>query len=238
MLTSYLRTAFESIMTREEHLKIVREDAEGIYSRLNWNVGHMVGMFFILRYPSAVDRSVVPDRIAHHGYDVNGPQALGLTLNEEQRPNHVHELAVMAKRVLVADATELAAETLFRAIQIVHQGRDPYTHASGVSVKFHHLHLPGDSKAGSLLTEEDREFFEECAVPIRDRLRHNNSRTTPKGDEISYEGEPRDHRISVHATWTEGKESAINLHLGLAQNIFETIRSAVYDGLDRAEERI
>jgi hypothetical protein len=213
------------------------KEATSIYSNIQWNLGAMAGMAAIIRKPDLINLSEAPLRMKVDGLDLDALQCFGVALLEKDRQPRADELIAMAKRALLAEATEMAADFLVRAVRIVHNGKDPYEIDDYFSVSMNELWNPNSGKAGSLLTEADRNFFENCAAPLRHLTRHNNARLLPK-KEVNYTGNPRGKQISINLEWEEGVDNNVTLSLSVAHDIFLTTREAVKSGLQDAYSRV
>ncbi len=223
----------------KKKLEQLQKDAHSIYGNIEWNLGGIIGMAVVTANPKLISLSNAPMRIDIDGMSLDGFQCLGLSLLEKDRKPRADELFGLAKRALMCEALEIAADFLVRAVRIVNTDEDPYEIDSYFSVNIRELWNSKSSRAGSLVTKEDREFFEKCAVPLRNCVRHNNGRLLPH-TEIKYSGNPRDKEIEVSFRWAEDDKAnnQIKLSMSLAHDIFLTIWNIVEDGLSKALSEI
>jgi len=215
--------------------KIIRlsSDAKSIFSNIEWNLGALIGMASVVLAPKLVNISNAPLRISADGLDVDGFQCLGVALLEKDRKPRADELLGMAKRVLMCESLEMAADFLTRAVRIAENGKDPYEDDDYFSVDIRELWNPKTGRAGSLIDKSDRKFLEKCAAPLRNIIRHNNGRLPPK-KEIKYSETLRSKKIEISYKWGEGKDNSLKMPLKIAHDIFYIIWAFTDDGLQKA----
>jgi len=215
--------------------KIIRllNDEKSIFSNIEWNLGALIGMASVVLSPKLVNISNAPLRISADGLDVDGFQCLGVALLEKDRKPRADELLGMAKRALMCESLEMAADFLARAVRIAENGKDPYEDDDYFSVDIRELWNPKKGRAGSLIDPSDRVFLEKCAAPLRNIIRHNNGRLSPK-KEIIYSGTLRDKKIEINYKWKEGKDNSLKMPLNIAHDIFYLIWALADDGLQKA----
>ena len=215
--------------------KIVRllNDEKSIFSNIEWNLGALIGMASVVLSPKLVNISNAPLRISADGLDVDGFQCLGVALLEKDRKPRADELLGMAKRALMCESLEMAADFLARAVRIAENGKDPYEDDDYFSVDIRELWNPKKGRAGSLIDSSDRVFLEKCAAPLRNIIRHNNGRLPPKKVMI-YSGTLRDKKIEIDYKWEEGKDNSLKMPLNIAHDIFYLIWALADDGLQKA----
>lgn len=208
-------------------------DERSIFNNIEWNLGGLIGMASVILLPKLINISNAPLRINGDGLDVDGFQCLGVALLEKDRKPRADELLAMAKRALICESLEMTADFLSRATRIAKFGQDPYEEDNYFSVDIRELWNPNEGKAGYLIDLSDREFVEKCAAPLRNVIRHNNGRLTPKRN-ITYSGTLRGKTIDVSYNWKDGEENSIKMSLNKAYDIFNVIRSIVDMGLQKA----
>jgi hypothetical protein len=215
--------------------KIIRllNDEKSIFSNIEWNLGALIGMASVVLSPKLVNISNAPLRISADGLDVDGFQCLGVALLEKDRKPRADELLGMAKRTLMCESLEIAADFLARAVRIAENGKDPYEDDDYFSVDIRELWNPKKGRASSLIDPSDRVFLEKCAAPLRNIIRHNNGRLLPK-KEIIYSGTLRDKKIEINYKWEEGKDNSLKMPLNIAHDIFYLIWALADDGLQKA----
>ncbi len=215
--------------------KIIRlsSDGKSIFSNIEWNLGALIGMASVVLSPKLINISNAPLRISADGLDVDGFQCLGVALLEKDRKPRADELLGMAKRALVCESLEMAADFLARAARIAKNGVDPYEDDDYFSVDIRELWNPKEGRAGFLIDQSDRVFLENCAVPLRNIIRHNNGRLPPK-KEIKYSGTLRSKKIEISYKWEEGKDNSLKMPLNISHDIFYIIWSLTDDGLQKA----
>jgi hypothetical protein len=196
--------------------KIIRllNDEKSIFSNIEWNLGALIGMASVVLSPKLVNISNAPLRISADGLDAD-------------------ELLGMAKRTLMCESLEIAADFLARAVRIAENGKDPYEDDDYFSVDIRELWNPKKGRASSLIDPSDRVFLEKCAAPLRNIIRHNNGRLLPK-KEIIYSGTLRDKKIEINYKWEEGKDNSLKMPLNIAHDIFYLIWALADDGLQKA----
>ncbi len=111
----------------------------------------------------------------------------------------------------------------------------PYEGAEYFSVDFTELWNPNKGKAGSLLTHEQRAFMEQCVVPLRHSIRHNNARLLPRRS-IRYSGTPADRQIAISLEWSAKSANALTLPLNQCHDLFATVSATVTAGLRMAAQ--
>lgn len=220
-------------MSDVQKLKSLISDQQAIYANIQWNLGGLIGMAAIIEYPKLINLADAPLRIDIEGLDVDGLQCLGVALLEKDRQPRANELLAMAKRSLVCESLELAADFLVRSARVHSGGNDPYEEDNYFSIDIRELWNVKPGKAGSLITSQDRSFFENCAAPLRNLIRHNNGRLLPK-KRIVYSGHPSYKPIDVNIEWVPNQDTNIKLSLSLAHDIFITIAGIVESGLNKA----
>ena len=215
--------------------KIIRlvNDGKSIFSNIEWNLGALIGIASVVLSPKLVDISNAPLRINADGLDVDGFQCLGVALLEKDRKPRADELLGMAKRALMCESLEMAADFLTRAARIAKNGIDPYEDDDYYSVDIRELWNPKEGRAGYLIDSSDRVFIERCAAPLRNIIRHNNGRLPPK-KQIIYSGTLRDKKIAIDYKWEDGKDNSLKLPLNIAHDIFYLIWALVDNGLQKA----
>lgn len=128
---------------------------------------------------------------------MDGFQCLGVALLEKDRKPRADELLGMAKRALMCESLEMAADFLARAVRIAKNGKDPHEDDDYFIVDIRELWNLKTGRAGSLIDPSDRIFLEKCAAPLRNIIRHHNGRLPPK-KEIIYSGTLRDRKIEIN----------------------------------------
>ena len=141
--------------------KIIRllNDEKSIFSNIEWNLGALIGMASVVLSPKLVNISNAPLRISADGLDVDGFQCLGVALLEKDRKPRADELLGMAKRTLMCESLEMAADFLARAVRIAENGKDPYEDDDYFSVDIRELWNSKKGRAGSLIDPSDRVFL-------------------------------------------------------------------------------
>jgi len=212
-------------------------DSRAIFNNIQWNLGATVGIASIIINPKLINLNNAPLRIDVEGLDIDGFQCLGVALLEKDRMPRLNEIIAMAKRSLVCESLELAADFLVRASRIMHQGIDPYENDQYFSVDIRELWNSNKGKAGALITHTERQFFENLVAPLRNLIRHNNGKLLPK-KAIQYSGQHYGKPLAVNQEWKEGADNNIKLQLKTAHDIFTIVMATVDDGLGRARTAI
>lgn len=220
-------------MDKLAKLRNLETDASAVYGNIQWNLGGVVGIAAIILNPSLLFISNIPSMISVSGLTLNGNQCLGTALAQQERRDRATELVNAAKRSLICEALELAADFLVRASRISSSGTDPYEDDDYFSSDIKELWNSKANRAGWLIEAADRDFFEMCAAPLRNCIRHNNGRLTPQKS-IVYSGQPRGRSIKLSLQWRKDGENHIELTLSEAHDIFTAIRAIVDTGLQRA----
>jgi hypothetical protein len=208
-------------------------DFEAIFNNIEWNLGATIGIASIVINPKLIYLNNAPLRINVDGLDVDGFQCLGVALLEKDRMPRMNEIIAMAKRSLVCESLELAADFLVRASRIMYQGIDPYEKDQYFSVDIRELWNSNKGKAGELIDRPERQFLENLVYPLRNLIRHNNGKLLPKKS-IRYNGQHYERSLNIDLEWIEGNDNNIVLQLNTAHDIFVTVRHIVEDGFGRA----
>jgi hypothetical protein len=166
-------------MDRLAVLENLQNDAQAIYDNIEWNLGGLMGMAAIIKNPNLLNLTSAPLVLEVDGLSVDGFQCLGIALLAKDRQNRAEELLAMARRSLLCEALEVAADFLTRAAQVSASGMDPYERDNYSSVDIRDLWNSTTGKAGSLIKQVDREFFEKLVAPLRNFIRHNNGKLPP-----------------------------------------------------------
>jgi len=217
-------------MTKTRRINSLLSDSRAIFNNIEWNLGAMVGIASIVINPKLINLNNAPLRIDVEGLDVDGFQCLGVALLEKDRMPRLNEIIAMAKRFLVCESLELAADFLVRASRIMYQGVDPYEKDQYFTVDIRELWNSNRGKAGSLINQPERYFLENIVAPLRNFIRHNNGKMPPKKT-IEYAGEHYGRPLSIDLKWKEGEDNNIKLQLKTAHDIFIIVMSIVDEGL-------
>lgn len=219
--------------SRLNDLKKLRSDTSAMLSNIEWNLGSLVGAALILNNPSIVSRQSIPTEVVVDGLELSGSQILGLGLSTHESKDRIREILALAQRCLICESTELAADILFRAAQILNGHKDPYLGNKQFGVDLADLSSAKKGKSGSLISAEQRKFMSACAVKLRCSIRHNNARLLPRKS-IVYVGVPAQLLIEVNEQWIEGSNNELKISLKTSHDIFTSVSSIVHSGLTNA----
>lgn len=220
-------------MARRDQIARLLQDAQSVYANIEWNLGCLVGLGAIILRPQLLNLQTAPLRIEIDGLTLDGFQCLGIALLDKDRKPRSDEVLGAARRALICEGVELAADFLVRASRVASAGADPYEAEDYFSVDLRELWNPSTGKAGSLIESEDRSFLETCVVPLRNCIRHNNGRLLPKKS-IHYQGNLRGRHVDIDFKWQKDSENALVLPLSSAHGIFTAVREIVVAGLEHA----
>jgi len=222
-------------MSNEHKIDVLLSNFRATFNNIEWNLGATVGIASIVLNPRLINLDNAPLRINVDGLDVDGFQCLGVALLEKDRMPRVNEIIAMAKRSLVCESLELAADFLVRASRIIYQGGDPYEKDQYFSVDIRELWNSNSGKAGEFIDHSERQFLENLAAPLRNLIRHNNSKLLPKKS-LNYSGQHYGRTLSIKQEWNEGEDNNIKLSLKDTHDIFTIVKATVEDGLEKAKQ--
>ena len=202
-----------------------------MFDNIEWNMAGLVGMAMILNKPTIVDKEHLPKSIDVDGLVLKAPEILGLVLPDFERKARGQEFLALAQRCLICESTELAADVLFRASRLASKKPDPYHATVPFSVKFSDLWNPNRGMSGALLTPEQRNFMQECAVNLRGLIRHNNAHLL-QNKSVIYKGTPVNKQIEVIQKWAPGSDNRLDISLDTSYEIFRSVAALVHDGIE------
>jgi hypothetical protein len=218
---------------RTTKLRGLFEEAREIYNTVAFCAPEFLGMAFVLENPGVLAASIVPAELDAGGVVFSVSQCLGLGLPPDHRSLHRRNMVAAAKRILHCDSLELTVSFLVRAARILRSGKDPVESNDYFDPGMRELWNAQKGRAGALLAPDERLFFQKCAAPLRNLLRHNNA-ILPPHKRILYDGKPFGREISLRLEWREGGSNKVDLDFRSVLLIFETIRDSGMAGLQRA----
>lgn len=206
---------------------------KALFAHLEANAAGMAGIAVLTSSPKIVDLAQAPLRISIEGLELDGLQCLGVAVLQKDRQARANDALSMAKRLLVCEALESAADFLARASRLVVSGADPCDEDLYFQSDVKDLWSAKIGRAGSLMQAGERDFFENCAAPLRSCIRYYNGRLYPEKN-IQYAGRPGSRSINVSFEWQPNASNEIILQLSAAYDIFISIREITASGLENA----
>jgi len=199
------------------HWKAFNSKCENI----KWLLGSLVAQFVVINTPDIIETSRLPVEVCVDGLRLPAAKIFGLGFTPSDRRILSRELLAAARRLLIADSTEQLIESVCRAWGMHEDpsGTDPYEKNKEISFTCSRIY--GNTRAGSLLTKEERAFIKEVACPIRNAIRHNNGVISPGSRPFTFSGKVAGREISVKLE--RGKP--LKLSLEKSYSFFEVIKT-------------
>jgi hypothetical protein len=211
-----------------DKLKNLRQYAVGIFNDVQQTIGYLLGIYYILDNPNLIQEGrISAENFTLDGLDFQPKQALGLELPDGRNSSNDKELLIaQMKRMLLCDSVDFSADFLTRAARLNIDGVDPYNFKCDLSVKPACLWSKGKGKAGSLLADEERAFFQNVLAPIRNLTRHNNGILPPK-TKIEFRTKLYEININIKLIWGANLDNRIRVPLLEAFKLFSITRKVV-----------
>ena len=218
-------------MDKKQKLQSLYESFQGIFGNIELNAEALIGMAVIYQMPNSLNSNSpkFPQKMMMEGSVFDVRQCLGLSLTQDQKDYRIGEIFALARRSLLCEALENSADILARVASVLERNIDPYEQNEYASINIRDLWSSKSGKSGSLIKRTDREFFEKCAAPLRNIIRHNNGRLPPN-KEIVYSGSHRGKHINIRFE----QEQPVQIPMVHIEDIFFTIQKIVDDGIQYA----